>query len=261
MKTSTAKLSSFLMRVISLVPSWTETLLLSGVNVVGRTRFCIHPKNHVAPLQVVGGTKDLDWEKVKALKADLLILDQEENLPWMKEQSPIPTLVTHVTSIQDMPQQLEKLAQALPENAASLHTLAERWKAVIAKPHQQWNFQQIPGEIEKIPGTKPAQNFEKLVYVIWKNPWMAAAKNTFIGSMLTHLGAEKYFPEFEKKYPTFEMSDFDLQKTYFLFSSEPFPFAKKKSDLEKLGVQGGIIDGECYSWFGIRSLEFVEKVI
>lgn len=249
------------MRVISLVPSWTETLLLSGVNVVGRTRFCIHPKDHVAPLQIVGGTKDLDWEKVRALNADLLILDQEENLPWMKEQSPLPTVITHVTGLTDMPAHLKKLAEALPENAQELLALAERWKKVESTKPLTWHFQSIPGEIEKLSGTDVSQKFKKLVYVIWKKPWMAVSKETFIGSMLSKLGAEKYLPEFEKKYPTFEISDFDLETTYFLFSSEPFPFLKKKADLEALHLHGSLIDGECYSWFGVRSLEFVEKII
>jgi ABC-type Fe3+-hydroxamate transport system substrate-binding protein len=249
------------MRVISLVPSWTETLLLSGVNVVGRTRFCIHPEGHVAPLPVVGGTKDLDWEKVEALNADLLILDQEENLPWMKEQSPIPTVVTHVTSLQDLPSQIKALAQALPAQAPNLMALASRWQKVIAAPARAWDFQNIPGELEKLKGTDPTKSFAQVVYVIWKKPWMAVSKDTFIGSMLIKMGAEKLLPSFEKKYPSFEMADFDLNRTYFLFSSEPFPFAKKKDDLEKLGVHGGIIDGESYSWFGIRALEFVEKII
>jgi ABC-type Fe3+-hydroxamate transport system substrate-binding protein len=249
------------MRVISLVPSWTETLLLSGVNVVGRTRFCIHPKEHVAPVQVVGGTKDLDWEKVKALNADLLVLDQEENLPWMKEQSPIPVLVTHVTGIADMESNLKMLAKALPEQAEKLTALAARWKQIAAARPCAWNFKHIPGELEKLAGTDPTREFQKLVYVIWKKPWMSVSKETFIGSMLRQFGAGKILPDFEKKYPAFEMTDFDPETTYFLFSSEPFPFVKKKSELESLRRHGSLVDGECYSWFGIRSLEFAEKII
>src|SRR6185312_1972317 len=140
-------------------------------------------------------------------------------------------------------------------------SLAERWQKVIAAPKREWNFQQIPGELEKLAGTDPTKIFTQIVYVIWKNPWMSVAKETFIGSMLIKMGAENLLPIFEKKYPNFEMSDFNLKQTYFLFSSEPFPFHKKKADLEKMGVQGGVIDGESYSWFGIRALEFVEKII
>lgn len=237
--------------------------MLSGVNVVGRTRFCIHPENHVAPLPVVGGTKDLDWEKVKALGADLLLLDQEENLPWMKEQSPIPTLVTHVTSVDDVARDLRLLAGALPDSAAKLFALADRWEKLARHPRLTWNFAQVPGEIEKLSGTDLRQPFQKIVYVIWKKPWMRVAKNTFIGSVLSKLGAEKYLPEAEaeKKYPAFELSEFDPRTTYFLFSSEPFPFVKKKAELEALGLQGSLVDGECYSWFGLRALEFVEKII
>src|ERR1022692_4596445 len=89
-------------RVISMVPSWTETLIESGVNVVGRTRFCIHPKDQVKSIQAVGGTKDIDWDKVNGLKPNLVILDQEENPKSMADQCPFPILATHVTQISDV---------------------------------------------------------------------------------------------------------------------------------------------------------------
>ena len=65
--------------MISMVPSWTETLISCGVEVVGRTRYCIHPTPVVKDIAVVGGTKNIDWKKVREIDADLLILDQEEN--------------------------------------------------------------------------------------------------------------------------------------------------------------------------------------
>jgi hypothetical protein len=261
-KTSPAKLSFFFMRVISLVPSWTETLLLSGVNVVGRTRFCIHPQQMVKNVPVMGGTKDVDWEKVRQAKPDLLLLDQEENPRWMFEQSPVPTVVTHVTSVQSMPDELQKIAVALPSSPRSeIEKLKERWRKLLSMPSRTWNFFEIPGEREKLKGTDPAREFEQIVYVIWKKPWMTVSSETFIGSMLTQFGARAWISPHEQKYPIFEFSDFALTSTYFLFSTEPFPFAQKKAELEKLGLQGGIVDGEGYSWFGLRALEFAEKVM
>ncbi len=91
------------MRVVSLIPSWTETLLEAGVNVVGRTRFCVYPADKVRNIPAVAGTKNWDFAAIKALKPDLLLLDKEENPKWMAEQTEIPVFSTHITSIQSMP--------------------------------------------------------------------------------------------------------------------------------------------------------------
>src|SRR3954462_7806167 len=101
------------MKVISMVPSWTETLIECGVEVIGRTRFCIHPRQVVASIPVVGGTKDVNWQRVQLLNADLLILDREENPKWMAEQAPLPVLDTHVQSVDQLPRELERLGQYL----------------------------------------------------------------------------------------------------------------------------------------------------
>jgi ABC-type Fe3+-hydroxamate transport system substrate-binding protein len=245
------------MKVISMVPSWTELLIECGVNVVGRTRFCIHPQNSVQKIAAVGGTKDLDRDKLRDLNADLLILDQEENLPWMKEESPIPVLVTHVTSVESVEGEIRKMAMALPNSAQSLNQIANRWQGVSEKP-KPWNWNKIPAELEVI--RRDHESYKKLVYVIWKKPWMSVSKETFIGSMIKHLGGDSFIPDFAKKYSEFNLSDFDLNETYFLFSSEPFPFHKKKSELMELGIQGSIVDGEKMSWFGYRSLLFLESL-
>lgn len=248
------------MRVISLVPSWTETLIECGVNVVGRTRFCIHPQNRLKEISVVGGTKDIDWGKVQALKADLLLLDQEENLLWMKQQSPIPVHASHVQGVSSMSEEMARFVTLFPDQKGAFLALKERWHRVVHRSHPtQWNFAQIPGEMEKL--ANKSDTFNQLIYVIWKNPWMRVAPPTFIGSVLQILGAEPWLVDSPQKYPEFELTDFDLMKTYFLFSSEPFPFHRKKKELEALGVQGSIVDGESYSWFGLRSLQFLEKTI
>ena len=236
-----------------MVPSWTEMLIECGIEVVGRTRFCIHPLQAVKQIPVVGGTKDIDWLKVQDLKADLLILDQEENPRSMSEQSPIPWIASHVTSVSSVEYQLEKLNEKLVNPKVA--KLAQRWRQV-AKQKRNWNWNQIPGELEVLRRDFP--DYQKIVYVIWKNPWMRVATGSFISSVLESLGAEKYLMAAESKYPTFELSDFDPKETYFLFSSEPFPFRKQKQDLKNISLQASIVDGECFSWFGLRSLRFLE---
>lgn len=250
------------MRVISLVPSWTETLIACDVNVVGRTRFCIHPEVANA-IPVVGGTKDLDWKKVRELRPDLLLVDREENLEWMKREAPCSVVDTHVSCLADVVRDLQILAKVSDGGqSAKLRVLADRWQKVIAAPSQVWSWGKIPGEIERLlPSSQP---FSGIAYVIWKNPWMTVGRQTFIGDVLAKLGAEvavgaSGLQSASEKYPQHaSLAEFP-SGTYFLFSSEPFPFHKKMDELRALGLHGSIVDGECYSWFGLRSLIFLEQ--
>ena len=106
------------MRIVSMVPSWTETLLACGCEVVGRTRFCIHPAE-ARRIPVVGGTKTIDWNRVRALAPDLLLLDQEENPRAMHDESPIESFATHITSVRDVGPELDRLALRLGDSAGT----------------------------------------------------------------------------------------------------------------------------------------------
>lgn len=244
-----------------MVPSLTEMLIDAGVNVVGRTRFCIHPETEVVKIPVVGGTKDINWDKVNELSPDLLIFDREENPLSFAEESPFPFHATHVTSVHDLEKTCRELSELFQNE--KLKEVAERWR-LACKARYFWDFADIPGAITEINSSlqqkaKNSSHITQLVYVIWRNPWMAAGQNTFIGSVLELLGAKGLNLFVSEKYPRFELSQLSLETCYFLFSSEPFPFAQKIGELEKLGVCGSVVDGESYSWFGIRTLQFLEK--
>jgi ABC-type Fe3+-hydroxamate transport system substrate-binding protein len=243
------------MRVISLVPSWTETLLASGVNIVGRTRFCVHPSEQVQAIPAVGGTKDLDREKIKALRPDLLLLDKEENLPWMAELAPVHC--THVQNTDDVPRELLGLAKIFGN--PQLLSLAEEWRKQLEAPaFPRSRAMEIPGVLEWL--RPPEQEPETILYLIWRHPWMAVSRNTFVGSMLTQVGFGGRIPSFQEKYPKLDLGAFDPQKTLLLFSSEPYPFAKKAKELLSLDFPSAVVDGEAYSWFGLRSLRFLQEV-
>lgn len=246
-----------LMRVISLVPSWTETLLSCEVHVVGRTRFCIHPAESVKSIPIIGGTKDWQWEKIKDLKPDLILLDQEENPKFMSEQAEIPWFSTHVTNIRDMEAQLDQLSRVLSNQ--KMKDLSFRWRSVCEKPSLSLNVMtdEIPGLIEW--GQKPVLQPKNILYMIWKEPWMCVSRDTFIGSMLQKVGIE--IPIFLSKYPEIDLKEFNPEETLILFSSEPYPFLKKKSELSHLAFPHAFVNGEYWSWFGIRSLEFLEKTL
>ncbi len=235
-----------------MVPSWTETLIEAGVNVCGRTRFCLYPHDKVAYIPVVGGTKDIDWKKVEGLKPDLIIFDQEENPKIMADDCPYPWLATHVTSLVSAGQEMQRLGDVFKNK--KILAWAQEWDQLLAKPCGPWSLTNIPGELQPLLGWVPEVP-DRILYVIWKKPWMVAGVNTYIGSVMEFLGASQGDCGSNKKYP--EISELDLKKYYLLFSSEPFPFQKIKGELAASGFAGSLVDGEGYSWFGIRSLNFL----
>lgn len=244
--------------MLCLVPSLTETLAVCGVNLVGRTRFCVHPKDRVKSLPIVGGTKDLNWEKLKVLKPDLLILDREENLPWMQDEAPCQVHVVHATGVEVMGSELRLLSQALG-HVPALVALAEAYERVAEQSPLIWNWSDIPGAIESCSLSSELK-IQQLHYVIWKNPWMRVGPGTYIHSVLRQLGAGEYLASGMEKYPRF---DLELERkagtTLFLFSSEPYPFAREIENLRRSQIQGLLVDGEAYGWFGLRGLLFLQR--
>lgn len=243
------------MKIISLVPSWTETLLAAQVQIVGRTRFCIHPKNLVRTIPQVGGTKSADWKKVAELSPDFIIMDKEENTKEMFENSPFPVHTTHVRSIQDLPQELSALADFLKNS--ELESMANEWTKLLKASGAVMDILKLPGVIKWLK--KPQYPIKNVLYIIWRDPWMAVNKETFIGSMLDYLGINCQIPNFDSKYPKINLDNFEPSSTLLLFSSEPYPFAKKVRELKDLPFPSALVDGEEFGWFGVRSFQFLSK--
>ena len=239
------------LRVVSLVPSWTETLVFAGINVVGRTRFCIHPQDLVKSILQVGGTKDLDINKIKALQPDYVIVDQEENTLEMAENlrnAGLSLIVTHVTDFESIIKFCNDLSLQL--ESPKLKEIAERYTQVLSKIDPQLMISKclLKGEFD------PAEAKKSCEYVIWKKPFMVIGSNTFIAANLKLADLEIRHVE---KYPTID--DSEIKKSYCLFSSEPYPFLKKYDQLMTEGYRGVVVDGEKLSWFGIRNLNFLES--
>jgi hypothetical protein len=244
-----------------MVPSWTETLLECGCDVVGRTRFCIHPER-ARNLPVVGGTKTIDWSKVRVLEPDLLLLDREENPRSMAEESPVEVFATHVTGVTDLAPELERLATRLAQ--PSLSEVAARWSRVEQTRAELTRWQDLPGVLDWIvaPGEQAIGPF---VYLIWRDPWMAIGEGTFIASMLAAVGLppSMLFPRVPQsgnsRYPIVDPDELP-RDAVLLASSEPYPFHRKRDALLGLNRPVAIVDGESFSWFGVRSLAFLEGV-
>ena len=241
------------MRIISLVPSWTETLIESGIYPIGRTRFCIHPKQLVENIPIVGGTKTVNWDLIRKLKPDLLILDQEENPKDFSEKG-ISFWASHVIDGQSLEKGLSELSEILKNN--QLKKLSQLCRQInLAVPASPPTL----GEalIKTIHSWGSA---EQVAYMILKKPWMSISKATYIGFVLERLGFKLYdWKQAEKKYPTVDLNS-NLEVVY-LFSSEPYPFLKDVEELASMNLKSAIVDGEKISWFGIRSLRFLQKAL
>ena len=223
------------MKIISLVPSITETLFdfgLTDTEIIGRTKFCIHPKDSVKNVETIGGTKNLNLEKIKNLNPDLIIANKEENEKLQVEEL-MKDFKVWVTAI-----------ETLEDNSRFLTELG----TLLNKENTAKNFNQKISDI--IKGIK-IQESKKVCYLIWKNPYMTIGSDTFIHEILDKLGFENVFKN-EKRYP--EISVEEMKNADFIFlSSEPFPFQQKHIDelqKELLHSKIVLVDGEAFSWYG-----------
>jgi len=223
------------MKVISLVPSITEALFDLGLTtneIIGRTKFCIHPKDLIDSVEIIGGTKNLNIDKIKALKPDIIIANKEENIKEQVEElmKDFKVLVTNVETLEDNYNLLKQLG----------HIFGKEEKA------QFFNLKTY--EAFDIPKSEKRL---KVAYLIWKSPYMTVGGDTFISRILEELGFENLFKN-QKRYPEVQLEDLKEADLIFL-SSEPFPFKEKHiSEIQEVCVNQKImiVDGEAFSWYG-----------
>ncbi len=230
-------------RIVCLNPSQTETLVDLGLeeSLVGITKFCIYPDYLRKTKTVVGGTKNINYDKIKSLKPDIILCNKEENskeiVEALEKEYPV-----HVTDVGYLTEALEMIRQYgqlfdCTEKASELctHILAEKL------------------EFESIIST--ASKY-RVAYFIWQNPWMVVGKGTFIDHMLALNGYSNAFAE-QDRYPVIELDTLKNKALdYILLSSEPFPFNEEhKLKLEQqLGIPVKLVNGEFFSWYGSRLL-------
>ena len=231
-------------RIVSLVPSITELLCDLGLAhlLVGRTGFCIHPAAVLADIPKVGGTKDVNFEKIRKLAPTHVILNIDENEKPAADTLAgfVPHLVvTHPVAPRD------NLALAkLMGGIFGAEAKAEAWCA---------QFEAEYAALEAEPPGPP----RTVLYCIWQDPWMSISSDTYIARMLGELGWN--LPELPdaSRYPRFAWSDELVgQLDAVLLSTEPYRFTEAHADaLEKqLGIPVLLVDGEMMSWYGSRAL-------
>lgn len=230
-------LSSPPKRIVSVVPSQTELLYDLGLEkeVIGITKFCIHPQEWFKNKTRVGGTKTLHLDKIRQLQPDLIIANKEENTREQIEAlaQEFPVYISDINNLDDslaMILQLGEITGRLPQ--------AEKISECI-----QHGFRQLA------PMPKP----KKALYLIWKDPYMVAGTDTFIQDMLQRCGFENLATG---RYPSLEESEIaKLKPEWILLSSEPYPFKEKHiQELQEIAPEAKIllVDGEYFSWYGSR---------
>lgn len=233
------------LKIISLVPSITLLLCDLGLdkNIVGRTKFCIHPKEKVQAIPVIGGTKNTDLHKIQMLHPDIIFATKEEN---EKEQVDIlkrqfKVVVFDIKNLEDNYKMIEKIGKL---------TATEN-KAIEIINQTTQNFKAFKNALS--PALLPS------LYLIWRKPYMSVGRDTFIHAMLETIGLKNMFAH-QTRYPIIQ----NLQTSYFancrlvLLSSEPYPFTEKhiKEIQEQLPqAQILLVDGEYFSWYGSKMLE------
>jgi ABC-type Fe3+-hydroxamate transport system substrate-binding protein len=232
-------------RIVSLVPSITELLCDLGLarQLVGRTGFCIHPAPLVAAVPKVGGTKDVNIEKIRKLAPTHLVVNIDENeKPTVDKLAEfVPNIVvTHPLG------PLDNLALARLMGAVfGAEQAAARWCA---------GFEREYAALRALP---PAPE-RTVLYCIWKDPWMSVSADTYIAAMLAQLGWKvPRLTSDATRYPRFAWSDeLVAGLDAVLLSTEPYRFTEEHADaLERqLGIPVFLLDGEMMSWYGSRAL-------
>ncbi|SMC47625.1 ABC transporter substrate-binding protein [Pedobacter africanus] len=235
-------------RIVSIVPSQTELLFDLGLDaeVIGITKFCIHPIDKFASRAKVGGTKRLDLELIRSLKPDLIIGNKEENEKEQVEvlMSEFPIWMSDIYTLED-----------------AQKTIAEIGMLINREPEAAYLNHLIYAGFTDLK-TLALQNgiHKKVAYLIWRKPYMLAGRDTFIDNILTWNGLQNVIVE--SRYPELDLAELKLLKPDLVFlSSEPYPF--KEKHLEEIGnavpeARVMLVDGEMFSWYGSRLVKAVQ---
>ena len=231
-------------RIVSLVPSQTELLVDLGLEdaLVGITKFCVHPVYLKSTKTIVGGTKNIKFDKIKELNPDIIICNKEENTKEIVEElSQIcPVWVTDIYTIEDNNQMIRDFGEIFNKR-----TDAQKWIDKI-------NF--VYHDFQNFIQNKP---IKKAAYFIWASPYMVAGNTTFINEMLKLNRFQNIYESKEARYPEVELKKIRLEgdPDYVFLSSEPFPFRDEQAFEIGRFTHHAItvfVDGEMFSWYGSR---------
>ena len=246
------------MRIVSLCPSLTELVFDLGLGdqLVGRTKFCIHPADRVDAIEKVGGTKNPKVERIIELDPDIVLLNSEENRWEDWEALQAAGVVCHVS-----------LPKTALETAAMVRSIGEAVHAIAAA-------ERIARDIEtrhdRVIRAATDRDQVRFAYLIWREPRMTINADTFVSALLTDAGGINAFADRSIRYPTITSVELRAaEPDVVLLSTEPFPF--KPAHADEMSAATGIarerfqiVDGEMLSWHGSRTpagIDYAEQVI
>jgi ABC-type Fe3+-hydroxamate transport system substrate-binding protein len=223
------------------VPSITELVCELGLagELVGRTGFCIHPGDTLKKIPKVGGTKSVNLKKLRALAPTHVIVNVDENRKETADALAgfVPNLiVTHPLAPLDNLTLYRQIGSAFGREREA-EDLCDRFESA---------YQRIA---KKTYGNK------KVLYLIWKEPWMTVSRDTYISRTLGLFGLHTVPAQADRRYP--ELEDLEsLDADLVLLSTEPYRFGEKhRAGLQAaLGIPVYLIDGEMTSWYGPRAI-------
>ena len=238
-------------RIISLVPSQTELLYELGLEeeVAGITKFCVHPSHWFREKTRVGGTKKVKLHIIRDIKPDLIIGNKEENtqedIQLLRKHYPV--WMSDIRTVEDALDMIKTIGQISQHENKALKCVRDIQKARNTIP-----------ELDEAPS---------VAYFIWRKPWMAVGRNTYINKFLQSCGFRNAFAD-KLRYPEVDLNILsDRNPDYVFLSSEPFPFKDKHvQELQAIAPKSNIklVNGEMFSWYGPRmkqGFEYVSKLI
>lgn len=233
-------------RIISLVPSLTELLIDLGLDtlLVGRTKFCIHPKNKVQQIPSIGGTKNPAIDRILSLNPDLIIANREENRKEDIEElsQHCEVLVTEIDTVQQALEWITKIENKL-EVVEVASKLVSEIKELVPKLN---TFKEL-----------------RTAYFIWKDPWMTIGNYTYIHDVMKQFGLKNVYGN-QSRYPETDLVELSsLNPELILLSSEPYPFKGKHiQEIRKECPTSEVllVDGEWFSWYGSRMIPAFEAL-
>lgn len=236
-------------RIVSLVPSLTELLCDLGLAqwLVGRTGFCIHPADVVRTIPKVGGTKDVNINKIRALAPTHLVVNIDEN-----EKPTVDALAEFIPHVIVTHPQTPHDNFALYRLFGAIFDANDRAQQLCDALEAEW------AALSALPKAAP----KTVLYCIWKDPWMTVSRDTYIAQMLAQIGWQHWIAidpvESARRYPKFSWSQ-DVVDAIdeVMLSTEPYRFTEAHADaLERqIGKPVHLVDGEMLSWYGSRAIK------
>jgi len=240
----TVEIPSSPKRIISIVPSQTELLFDLGLDeeIIGITKFCIHPADKVKRKAKIGGTKALNINAIKKLNPDLIIGNKEENERDQVEElmKAFPVWMSDISNLEDALDMVQRVGGIT----------GKRVEAVRLTETIQSKFNGLQAKINSL----------RVAYLIWRKPFIVAGKGTFIDDMLKRCSLKNAF-DLDRYPEAFPGQIVEANPDLVFLSSEPYPFTDRHiTEFQALVPDANIqlVDGELFSWYGSRLLKAPE---